>query len=223
LAHLNLAKQRHDLLRAKPLLRHDPSSCPSSFFHIAWSKKASQVSLQEAATGYRRKPYRLMRAGLPRPHNGFIASKKFYIYSRNARGTARCRACFMREGFAVPKGKNGIFRDINDPETKVADFSYQNDSLAALIVHAWEDDAYRDSLTTGTMATRKANAKKELGDLGIYLENPIVITEDEYVPGFQLPDADGVVFVLPNKGRATLPGPLLETAKLLMAITPNGI
>src|ERR1017187_6578424 len=38
--HLNLTKQRHDLLRAKPLLRHDPSSFPSSFSHNAWSRKA---------------------------------------------------------------------------------------------------------------------------------------------------------------------------------------
>jgi hypothetical protein len=36
----NLAKQRYDLLRAKPLLRHDPSSFPSSFSHNAWFKKA---------------------------------------------------------------------------------------------------------------------------------------------------------------------------------------
>src|SRR5674476_634597 len=28
------------LLRAKPLLRHDPSSFPSSFSHNAWSRKA---------------------------------------------------------------------------------------------------------------------------------------------------------------------------------------
>jgi hypothetical protein len=32
-----------------------------------------------------------------------------------------------------------------------------------------------------------------------------------------------VVFVLPNNSRATLGKPLLETAKLLMACTPNGI
>jgi hypothetical protein len=38
--HFNLTKQRHDLLRAEPLLRHDQSSFPSSFSHNAWSKKA---------------------------------------------------------------------------------------------------------------------------------------------------------------------------------------
>jgi hypothetical protein len=38
--HFNLAKQRPDLLRTEPLLRHDPSSFPSAFSHIAWFKKA---------------------------------------------------------------------------------------------------------------------------------------------------------------------------------------
>ena len=38
--HFNLAKQHHDLLCAEPLLRHNKGSFPSSFSHIAWSKKA---------------------------------------------------------------------------------------------------------------------------------------------------------------------------------------
>src|ERR1035438_9128202 len=38
--YFNLAKQRHDLLRTEPLLRHGQSSFPSTFSHIAWSKKA---------------------------------------------------------------------------------------------------------------------------------------------------------------------------------------
>ena len=57
-----------------------------------------------------------------------------------------------------------------------------------------------------------------------------MITEDEYDDGFILEDAGlsatvGVVFVLPRPTRATTFGgpPLLETAKMLMAITPNGI
>jgi hypothetical protein len=129
----------------------------------------------------------------------------------------------LTEGFIVARGRKGIFKDITDSDTKVTDFSYENDSLAALIVRAWEDTSFLDSLTSGTMAHRKTQAKNALADLGIYLANPIVITESEYEPGYQLPDPDGVVFVLPNKARATLPAPLLETAKLLMAITPNGI
>lgn len=37
---LNLAPRRHDLPRTGPRLRHDPGSSPSSFSHIAWTKKA---------------------------------------------------------------------------------------------------------------------------------------------------------------------------------------
>jgi hypothetical protein len=36
-------------------------------------------------------------------------------------------------------------------------------------------------------------------------------------------DPHGVVFVLPDSARADTAKPLLETAKLLMACTPNGI
>ena len=57
-----------------------------------------------------------------------------------------------------------------------------------------------------------------------------MITEDEFDDGFSLADAglsatNGVVFVLPRNTRPTTFGgpPLLETAKMLMAITPNGI
>lgn len=38
--HFKLAEQFHNLLRAKPILRPDPSSFPSAFSHIAWSKNA---------------------------------------------------------------------------------------------------------------------------------------------------------------------------------------
>jgi len=63
------------------------------------------------------------------------------------------------------------------------------------------------------------------------LDHPIVVTESEYEAGFNLADAglpadQGVVFVVPRKTRTTTTAPakpLLETAKMLMAITPNGI
>src|ERR1035437_6997858 len=38
--YFDLAKQRYDLPRAEPLLRHNLSSFPSPFSHNAWSKKA---------------------------------------------------------------------------------------------------------------------------------------------------------------------------------------
>ena len=123
--------------------------------------------------------------------------------------------------------KRGIYRDaqLSDSE-KVADFSYQNDSLAQMIVHAWTDSTFQTSLLHRESDGSSPNAKAALADCGIYLSNPVVISENEYSDGYHLHAPDGVVFVLPNYQRAASPPSghtLLETAKLLMACTPNGI
>src|SRR5262245_36839941 len=55
----------------------------------------------------------------------------------------------------------------------------------------------------------------------VTLKSAIVLTEAEYNEGWDVDDPDQVVFVLPNRARAT--GNLLETAKMLMACVPNGI
>jgi hypothetical protein len=110
----------------------------------------------------------------------------------------------------------------NDPEVRVVDTSYDSDSLAELIVHAWTDQAYSDRLTEGAGAP--AFAKAELAKLGINLKYPRVVTEATFYKGWELEHEDEVVLVIPKKDRAELGGPpLLETAKLLMACVPNGI
>jgi hypothetical protein len=123
--------------------------------------------------------------------------------------------------------QQGIFKpapNAGDPPERVADFSYQNDSLAELIARAWTDSNFRDQLVTGNVATRIANARTALAQRGINLTNPIVLTETEFNEGWDRDNDDEVLFVLPNQSRATTAGtPLLETAKLLMACTPNGI
>lgn len=112
------------------------------------------------------------------------------------------------------------------------DFSYTpNDNLAQMIVDAWVDKDYRDSLlqreknkiTVTTAAARLARVS--LAERGIYLERAVVITEEEYDNDYTAQAANEVVFVLPNHQRVTpRPGQsLLETARLLMAATPNGI
>jgi hypothetical protein len=130
---------------------------------------------------------------------------------------------------AAPK-KRGIYADSGLTD-KVADYSYQNDVLAQLIVEMWSG-AYpgliAPATTTAQYLARSFAAKGVLEDRGIYLAVPIVITETEYEDGFSLQGAGlspdtGVVFVLPRPARATTGAPLLETAKMLMAITPNGI
>jgi hypothetical protein len=128
----------------------------------------------------------------------------------------------------MPKG---IYRSMVAPgavapsgqptKERVADFSYQNETLAQMIVYAWTDQTFRTQLLTNPQA-----AKMALADRGIYLKAPFVITEDQYNNGYDLPDPEGVVFVLPDPPRTDAPPQgqtLHETAKLLMAATPNGI
>ena len=124
--------------------------------------------------------------------------------------------------------KRGIYADpagtaIANLQDKVADFSYQNDTLAQLIVDMWTG-AHADLLKAPAVTDygpRSTNAKAALAARGIYLKQPIVITEDEYDAGWDSDSPNQVVFVLPNRGRQT--GDLLENAKLLMACVPNGI
>ena len=70
----------------------------------------------------------------------------------------------------------------------------------------------------------KKNAVGLLAERGVFLSKAHVITEDDYNKGHTCDDPDEIVLVLPNQNRADLSRkPLLETAKLLMAITPNRI
>jgi hypothetical protein len=104
-------------------------------------------------------------------------------------------------------------------KARVADFSYSNDALAQMIVDAWVDDAFHDQLLN------PAIARKELAKRGVYLKNPIVIDEKDYVEGFAS-GIDEVVLVVPDKNRADMASAglaLLDTARLLMACTPHGI
>jgi hypothetical protein len=134
---------------------------------------------------------------------------------------------------STPEGKKkkGIYRPTqsgiapSDAEQRVAEFSYQNDALADLIVKAWNEQNFNTQLTQGSASARSTAAKQALDDRGIHMKEPIVITEDEYYAGYTMSSNDGVVFVLPNGTRADATGghTLLEVAKLLMACTPNGI
>ena len=113
----------------------------------------------------------------------------------------------------------------NPADVKVAEFSYENEEIAAMIVRAWTDNGFLDGLVGNhPIAQRTANAQAALLGLPIHpigLAEPIVITEDEYYAGWESDDDNQVVFVLPNGSRQV--GNLVESAKLLMANTPNGI
>jgi hypothetical protein len=116
----------------------------------------------------------------------------------------------------------GIFRD-KAKKDKVADFSYTpNDALAQMIVDAWTDNNFK------TVLLEPKNAKGLFAARGFFWNGtsltPVVITEDDYNSGFVRKNQNDLVFVLPNhNGRCPAGQNLLDTARLLMACTPNGI
>jgi hypothetical protein len=110
-------------------------------------------------------------------------------------------------------------------------FSYSpNDSLAQMIVDAWVDQDFRNALlereADGTVTHAAAReARVALAGRGFYLQRAVVIKESEHDNDYTMQHPNEVVFVLPNQDRVTpRPGQsLLDTARLLMACTPNGI
>lgn len=116
----------------------------------------------------------------------------------------------------------GIFRD-KAQRDKVADFSMApSDALAQMVVDAWIDDDFKKLLLD------PANAKALFAQRGFYWNGtsrkPVVITEQQYESGYSHNHEDELVFVLPeHDGTCPAGKSLLETAKLLMAATPNGI
>jgi len=133
-------------------------------------------------------------------------------------------------GLTMAIKKRKVQKDGSTATVPVPDFSYiPSDSLAQMIVDAWVDDDYRASLlerkADGTVTDAAAAAAKvSLAGRGFYLERAVVITEDEY-DNHYVAASNEIVFVLPDGDRvAPRPGQsLLETARLLMAATPNGI
>lgn len=108
----------------------------------------------------------------------------------------------------------------NELRVPVADFSYTNDVLAQMIVDAWVDVPFRQKLLDRT------NAQSILAERGIFLQNPVIISEDDYRNDAYTKDFDDeIVFVLPDPARVDMrkPQSLLETARFLMACVPNGI
>jgi hypothetical protein len=129
-----------------------------------------------------------------------------------------------------PQPARGIWKhkhNPHDPDVKVVDFSYESDLLANLVIEAWQSDGDPNGLKAKLLDHAHQNiVQQELANRGIFLSHPVVLTEGEYDQGWEQDNDDEVVLVLPNDGRKTAPvgaWTLLETAKLLMAVTPNGI
>jgi hypothetical protein len=146
-----------------------------------------------------------------------------------------------------PGANPGATRDVTVPT-----FSYENDGLADLIVAAWANDKYdfggavkgphfQDALldrdTTKPLpypptAKARDTAREAVNFYAnMDLKSVVVITEEEHDNDYTTEDVDEVTLVLPRDSRlaygalsgAPYAPDLLETAKLLMSCTPNGI
>ena len=124
----------------------------------------------------------------------------------------------------------------NGDELTVPEFAMPSDAvpgIAQVIVDIWQQtkpnlDKITErtngvaSTTAITQATNAINAAYPT----FKLAQVEIITEDEHDNGYRTDNENAVVLVLPNKERVTDTndsGSLLNSAKLLMACTPNGI
>jgi hypothetical protein len=114
-------------------------------------------------------------------------------------------------------------------EETVPTFSYDPAKLAPVIVGLWSDP--RRVLERDGNGNPTANAVTDATELingaGFDLVRAVIISEEEHDNHYTMQEPNEVVFVLPNKNRFKTPiaagHNLLDTAKLLMACTPNGI
>jgi hypothetical protein len=94
---------------------------------------------------------------------------------------------------------------------------HPNDALAAVIVRAWSDQAFKARLLSGANLTNKASTIAALEEVGISLTDVVVLSEAEYAA--YTPTKGQTVFVLPEHiGKASM-----ETARIAMASTCCGI
>ncbi|MBR1255200.1 hypothetical protein JQ634_16005 [Bradyrhizobium sp. AUGA SZCCT0240] len=139
---------------------------------------------------------------------------------------------------ASPTAPGGIKKKKGGGEMTVPEFAMPPDAvpgIAQVIVDAWNNDASLDKIferyPSGAykgMATKdaadQATAAINAAAPKFNLQRAVIISEEEHDNGYTMQFEYDVVFVLPNPDRADLNGAnLLNTAKLLMACTPNGI
>ena len=125
--------------------------------------------------------------------------------------------------------KDGVAQDVTVPSFTFA----PNDDLARMIVQAWTAQDFRDLLLKRDAQNRPTadavqTATEAVNAAGFNLKRAVVISEKEHDADYTMGDpVTEVVFVLPDPARlgaAFVPNQsLLDTARLLMACTPNGI
>ena len=130
----------------------------------------------------------------------------------------------------IKKKKGGAGDDITVPE-----FAMPPDAvpgIAQVIVDIWQNkptlanvlDRDGQGFATPTAVQQATDAINAAAPSpGFNLKRAVIIKEQEHDDGYTMEFEDDVVFVLPRKTRLGTGADLLNTAKLLMACTPNGI
>src|SRR5262249_59123255 len=102
-------------------------------------------------------------------------------------------------------------------------------NIAQLILDAWAEGPAspllaRDNNSHLPTAGAVREATRRVKAAGLDLTRAVVITEAEHGNDYVMQSDNEIVFVLPDVGRVDTHGAhLLDTAKFLMACTPNGI
>ncbi|RZN31739.1 hypothetical protein [Bradyrhizobium sp. Leo121] len=117
-------------------------------------------------------------------------------------------------------------RDITQPT-----LSYPDTDLPRVIVEVWNNRRHmldRNPPDSNIPTQQAVDEATELinRETGMALRRAVIITEREHDNHYVMQDDDEIVFVLPNPSRiigGASQHQLLESAKLLMACTPNGI
>lgn len=154
----------------------------------------------------------------------------------NAKRAGRAQKV-ARKGVATAKAATQ-FQGAKSKPAREEPFSYHpNDALAQAIVDAWTDPAFRDALLTFPGENSKAiwneknsaeykekiaSTRRTLERVGVYLENPVVLTPMQYETYKKKYD-DEVVFVLPDEPDSAEGKKSLHTAKVKMTFTVRGM
>ncbi len=105
---------------------------------------------------------------------------------------------------------------------------YPNDNLVSAIIRAWLDPGFRQNLlsypdlttpeawsASSTLPPDYKNARESLAEMGVYVENPIVLTPQQYQWGYTKSGCD-VVYVLPNEPSLSSARYSVDTARTAM-------
>jgi hypothetical protein len=124
-----------------------------------------------------------------------------------------------------------------DHGPKIPTVSYHpNDGLVSVIIRAWQNNNFKkkllsfdetDDVSNLSTPPKYQRTKRRLELVGqVFIDQPVVITEDQYKAGYVKRDNAEVVFVLPNTPNDLVEGPetaLGNSARALMAAVPFGM